>query len=802
VTRRRSTGRVSGLMVLALLAHTAHGQAETAAEFVVGDMRVEGLQRISEGTVYNYLPVNIGDRIDKRRVQEALRALYNTDFFREVELRRDGNTLVIVVLERPSIESFELSGNKDIKTEDLEKSLKSVGLARGKTFDRSVLDEVTQFLTDQYFSRGKYGVRIETQVEELPGNRVKLKIDIAEGKRARIRQVNIVGNRQFDDEEILAQFELRTPNWLSWYKQDDRYAREALQGDLEKLRSFYMDRGYANFRAEPPQVTISPGKDDIFITINVHEGDVYRVSEVKIAGNLVVPEAELRRLLVVSPGEIFSNRLVTATQEYITYRLGVDGYAFARVEPIPTHDETKKEVSLTFFVDPGHRVYVRRINFLGTSSINDEVLRREMRQLEGGWLSNQAVERSKQLVQRLPYVESVEYETTPVPGVPDLVDVDFTVKEGLPGQFGGGIGYSESQKFILNGNIVHANFLGTGQRLSAEISGGDYSTLYNLSHFEPYWTIDGVSRSLTLNYREVRQLTSESSEFSTETWAGGGDVGYPVAENQRVRFGLTASHAEFATTSFSSTQLQDWVRENGKPFEQESGQFTLLGTRFDAFELTANWTMDSRDRVIFPSRGTSHRFTLSSTVPGSEVEYWSAVYDYEQFLRLPLLDFVPIRAHARVAYAEAFGDTTSVPPHRHFYLGGPDSVRGFAESTLGPRDSLGNPYGGDLLVAGQIEAILPMPAKFASSARLSLFYDFGQLAYLGDTQFTDRGGFAAEYPFDVDLFRTSVGVAVQWLAPLGLFRFSYAHPLRRRENSELNHGDEIERFQFSIGQAF
>ena len=391
------------LFALTLQARFALGQSEEAS-FTVGDIRVEGLQRVSEGTVYNYLPVNIGDRLDPQRVREAIRALYATGFFRDVEIRREGSTLVVVVLERPSIESFEITGNKDVKTEDLTKSLRNVGLATGKTFDRSVLEDVKQFLTDQYYSRGKYGVVIDTKVEDQPGNRVKVKIDVKEGKRAKIREINIVGNTVFSDKELGGDFELHTPNWLSWYKQDDRYSKEALQGDLEKLRSYYQDRGYANMLIESTQVAITPEKDDMFITVNISEGTVYKVSDVKLAGSFVVPEAVLRNYLIVRPGQTFSRKWVTSTQELIQNRLGEEGYAFAKVDPVPTVDEAKKEIALTFFVDPGNRVYVRHIRFEGVEKTNDEVLRREMRQLEGGWLSNSLLERSKQRLQLLPYI--------------------------------------------------------------------------------------------------------------------------------------------------------------------------------------------------------------------------------------------------------------------------------------------------------------------------------------------------------------------------------------------------------------
>src|ERR1700726_4076433 len=437
------------LVSVALFVHSALSLSQaalaqtttaSAADFTVGDIKVEGLQRVSEGTVYNYLPVNIGDHLTPQRVREAIRALYATNFFRDVQLRREGNTLVVVVLERPSIESFEITGNKDIKTEDLQKSLRNVGLATGKTFDRSVLEDVTQYLTDQYFSRGKYGVRVDTKVDEESGNRVKIKIEIKEGKRAKIRQINLVGDTKYKQKEILDTLELKTPNWKSWYKQDDRYSRESLQGDLEKLRNFYMDRGHANFQIESTQVAIAPEKNDIFVTVNVSEGEVFKISEVKMAGTFVVPRSELEKLLLVHPGQTFNRKLITATQQLIQNRLGQDGYAFAKVDPVPTPDNATHQISLTFFIDPRNRVYVRDITFSGSKKINDEVLRRGLRQLEGGWLSNTSLERSKQRIQRLPYVKSVDFDTTPVSGSADLVDVNFKVEDGPSAQLSGGEG--------------------------------------------------------------------------------------------------------------------------------------------------------------------------------------------------------------------------------------------------------------------------------------------------------------------------------------------------------------------------
>jgi outer membrane protein insertion porin family len=801
--------------------------ARSTEQFTVGDIRIEGLQRISEGTVYNYLPINIGDRLDQRRISEALRALYDTKFFRDVEIRRDGGTLVVAVLERPSIESFEIKGNKDIKTEDLQKSLRNVGLATGKTFDQSVLDEVKQYLTDQYFSRGKYAVRVDTKVEEVPGNKVKLTIDVNEGKRARIRQINVAGNTAFPDDELLEQFELKTPNWLSWYRSDDRYAREALSGDLEKLRSYYMDRGYANFGVTSTQVAIAPEKDDIFITINVHEGEVFKVSDVKIAGNLVVPESELRRLIFMRPGTTYSLRAVTATTEAMKLRLGVDGYAFATIDPVPQINPDTKEISLTFVVDPKNRVYVRRVNFNGTSGVNDEVFRREMRQLEGAYLSNNAVERSKQRIQRLPFIEKVEVETNPVPGAADLVDVDFQIEEGLPGQFGGGVGYSESQSVILNGNFVHSNFMGTGNRIAAEINSGRYSKAFSFSHTDRYTTIDEVQRSISVGYRDVTQFTSAASDFDTETISLGLNYDWPITEYQYLGVGVTAQRSELVTTeNGSADQAVDWVRNNGNPRVacrqvvldddcEDAFEFEVVSSKFDTYEAIVGWRYDSRNRAIFADRGMRHRFSVSYTMPGSDVEYWTTSYDYLQFI--PIWRGFTLMFNAELAYGKALGDTTALPPYRQYFGGGPESVRGFRESRLGPKDNFGRPYGGNIKTVAQTELLLPIPDKWRNSARFSLFYDIGNIFSDQDVVFRASPNIrppdlpidqpytpeVIDYGFKYSELKQSVGVAVQWLAPLGVFRFSYAMPLNDKRGDTLTRwGDEVEGFQFSIGQAF
>jgi outer membrane protein insertion porin family len=773
-----------------------------AGDFVVKDMRVEGLQRISEGTVFNYLPINIGDRVDNVRIGEAIRSLYGQDLFDDIEMRRDGETLIVVVRERPSIESFEIDGNKDIKTEDLMESLRGVGLARGRTFDRSVLDNVEMFLREQYYDRGKYGVVIDSVIEDRPNNTVRIKVNVKEGDRAKIRQVNIIGNETFDEEEIRSGFTLDTANWLSWIRQDDRYAKEALEGDLEILRSFYMDRGYADFEVESTQVAISPNKKDMFVTINVDEGDLYTISEVKLVGEMVVSEAYLRRLILAQPGSIFNQNLLTQSAELMSFRLGEEGYANAEIEPVPELDHENKQAAVTFYVNPQNRVYVRNINFSGVDQVDDEVLRREMRQMESSYLSNTLIDRSKIRLQRLPFVEKVEVDNAPVPGSPDLVDVDFDIEYRMPGQFSGGIGYSESQKIMLNGSIVHTNFLGTGDRVALELNSGRYQKLYSISHSDPYRTMDGVRRTLSVNYRDITQFTSAASDFSTTSAGGTVDYGYPISEYQSLSFGATYQHSELLSSTNSTQQAQDWVANNGNPFIEDIGNGAVFfGTEFDTVEMIAGWTYDSRNRAIFANRGTRQQLFLSVAVPGSDVEFYQARYSFTKYVPLWSRRWT-LRVNAELGIGEAMGDTTALPPYKQFYGGGPQSVRGFKESYLGPRDSYGRPYGGNMLVASQVELILPLPEKFASQTRASLFYDIGNVFNTGEVEFTDKLGAPLDYKPDLGELRASVGIGVQWLAPLGLFRFSYAYPLNAYSGNDRYYGDELERFQFSIGQAF
>ena len=814
--RRAQVRALVATVTLVAAAPVALAQQTISEDFTVSNIRIQGLQRISEGTVYNYLPVNIGDHLNPQRVREAMRALYATGFFRDVELRRDGNVLIVAVAERPSLESVDIKGNKDIKTEDLQKSLRNVGLAAGKTFDRSTLDEVTQYLTDQYYSRGKYAVKIDKKVENLPDNRVRVNIDIKEGSRAKIRQINIVGNTVFKDKAILETLSLQTPNWQSWYKQSDRYARETLQGDLEKISTFYQDRGYANFHIDSVQVAIAPDKSDIFITANITEGAVYKLGEIKLAGNLIAPEAELRRLLFIAPGQIYSQKYISASQEAIKNRLGAEGFYFAKVEPVPQMDEAKKIVNMTLFVDPGSRVYVRHINFTGTTRSDDESLRRELRQLEGAWLSNVSLERSKQRLQRLAFVESVDMTTDQVPGSPDLVDVNFAVKERPSATIGGGIGYSAAQKLVLNANLSDSNFFGGGDFVALNVDSGAYNKIYSFSQTDPYRSVDGLSRTISLSYRDSTQFVSESSAFSSKNIALGLTYGYPITEFQGISAGVSLQRNDLLTFAASSAQQAvDWVQKNGHPYTSESvstfiepdgttitSSTALVGTRFTTVELTAGWQYDSRNRALFADRGLRSALSFTYVPPGASVRYFLTSYQFSGYL--PIWRKFILSEVIQLAYGKGIGGTTGLPPYKRFYAGGPDTIRGYTEDTLGPVDTNGNPYGGNMLVVSRTELLLPVPEKWQTSARVSVFYDKGNVFSNDGTKFVGEDlQTPISYNFSYHALRDSTGLSVQWLAPsLGIFRFSYGIALNAQRSNGVTFPDSTEGFQFSVGQSF
>ncbi len=808
------------LKILTVLVLVVTSQTASAADtFVVRDMRVEGLQRISDGTVYNYLPVNIGDELGTRRIAEAIRALYDTRLFSDVQILRDGDTLVVVVAERPTIRKISVVGNKQVKEEELLSGLRDAGLAEGREFDRSILAKVEQELNRLYFSNGRYGVKIDTSVTDQANNAVDINILIKEGKVARIRDINIVGNELFDDKQLLREFKSSTGNLLSFYRKDDQYSREKLSGDLQSLSSYYMDRGYAGFQVDSTQVAISPDKKDIFLTINISEGDIYKVSDVKLAGDMVVPEADLKRLVLLQPGSTFSRRLITETIDLINLRLGLDGYAFSDVNPIPEFDEDAKTVAVTLMVNPGQRAYVRRINFNGVESTRDEVFRREMRVFEGAWLSSNAVDRSKTRIQRLPFVEDVQVETERVPGEDDLVDINFEIKQRQSGTLQGGIGFSDRQGFILNGGFTEANFLGTGDRLALNLNTGRFASFYNISHTDPYFTQDGISRTVSLNYRKTDQLVSNASQFTSNELGAIVQFGLPLSEFSAFSAGIGIRDTELLASNFSPEEYNNWVRDNGNTFfrqsrfQDEQGNPRLLpGSGFNTYELLLGFSRDTRNRTIFADRGSRHAMALEYAIPGSDVEYF--VVRYNGGMLFPMWGDFILSVRGNLAYGDGLGDTRYLPPNKNMFAGGSQSVRGFRNNRLSPLDSFGNPYGGNALLTGQIELLFPTPERLRGTARFGLFADFGNAFYTGDRGLfevrDDNGVPTGQAPvfdpefwdFSTDEIRYSVGLTATWLAPIGALTFSYGVPLNEVSGDPLRPDDDVERFQFSINSPF
>jgi len=549
--------------------------------------------------------------------------------------------------------------------------------------------------------------------------------------------------------------------------------------------------------------------------VNITEGLVYKISEVKLAGNMVVPEAQLRRLILVQPGQIYSQKTISSTQELIKNRLGAEGFYFAKVEPVPQVDDKKQEVSLSLFIDPGSRVYVRNISFKGAARSNDETLRRELRQLEGSLLSNVALERSKQRLQQQPFLETVDFETTPVAGSADLVDVVFNVKERPSATISGGIGYSASQKFMLNASFQDSDFMGSGDNVALQVDAGPYNKIYSFAHTNPYAGIEGVSRTVSLTYRTSTQFVSASSSFKSENFSMGLNYGYPITEYQRVSAGVTLGHNDLVTYQGSSAQQAvDWVKQNGHPYEEVllynnvlgdgtavTSSTQLYGTRFDTLELNTGWLFDSRNRGLFADRGQRHTFG-ASIAPVGPVQYFLASYSGIGYIPMPLRTTLALSLN--LGYGAAIGDTTAIPPYKRFYAGGPDTVRGFYESSLGPVDTHGNPYGGNLLTVARAEVILPLPVKWQTSARATLFYDYGNVFSQDGTKFVGRDlQTPVEYRFAYDQLKRSTGIAVQWLAPsLGIFRFSYGIPLNNSHGNAVQFADRTEYFQFTIGGSY
>jgi outer membrane protein insertion porin family len=738
-----------------------------AEMFVVRDIRVDGLQRIAAGTVFSYLPVKVGERMDSAQTPEIVRSLYRTGFFKDVRLEREGDVLVITVEERPAIAEINISGNKAIDTKDLKQGLKDVGLAEGRTFNKPVLDKIEAELRRQYFNQGKYGVKIESTVTPLERNRVAIGIDIVEGETATIKKINIVGNKAFKESELLGEFKQTAGGWLSFLTKDDQYSKQKLSGDLETLRSFYLDRGYLNFRIDSTQVTITPDKQDIYITVNLTEGDLYRIADVKLAGDLVVAPEELFPLIQLTRGEPFSRKRVVESAERVTRKLGDQGYAFANVNPSPQVDEEKKTVELTYFVDPGKRVYVRRITFKGNAKTRDEVLRREFRQMESAWFSGEQVKRSRERLQRLGFFETVTIETPAVAGSADEIDVEATVKERSAGTLTAGVGYSQSQGVLFNASVVQDNFMGTGKRVALAFNNSQVNTIYALTYVNPYFTPEGISRGFSLRYRstDFNELNT-TSQYLTDVAAAGVNFGIPINETDRINFALDVTNTKVKLGSGASLQLIDFVRQYGDEYLD--------------FPVAVTWSRDSRDRAIFPTSGAIQRFVSEITLPGSDLEYWKAGYSHRRYF--PLSKTFTLSLNIDLGYGDGYGDTTELPFFSHYYAGGYGTVRGYKLYSLGPKDSTGKAYGGNIKTVANAELLFPMPGKaFSDTVRLATFVDAGNV-------FLDS--------FDAGELRYSAGVGATWMSPVGVLTISAAKALNEQD------GDETEIFQFQLGQSF
>jgi len=743
--------------------------ATTLAEsFVIRDIRVEGLQRISAGTVFNHIPVEIGDRIESEESSAIIRELYKTGFFKDVRLEREDDVLIVFVHERPAIAKINISGNKSMDTDALLMGLKDIGLAEGRVFNNSVLDKIEQELRRQYFSDGKYGVKLESTVTPLERNRVAVDISIVEGSAAKIKRINIVGNTVFEEEDLLDGFSLGTTGFLSMVTKNDQYSRQKLAGDLEKLRSYYLDRGYINFKVDSTQVSITPDKSDIYITINITEGDVYVISDIKLAGKLSVPKEEMFPLIHLTRGDVFSRKNVVESSERINSLLANNGYAFANVNSIPDIDKEKRQVSVTFYVDPGKRVYVRRINFRGNSNTRDEVLRREMRQMESGWFSSEKIARSRQRLQTLGYFESVNVETPAVPGSTDQVDVNVTVKEKQTGNMMAGIGWSGSDGLIFNASIAQNNFLGTGKRVSAAFNNSQSAQHYHLGYMNPYYTVDGISRGFDLTYKKTDFDELDTAEYSTDVVSGGVNFGIPINEFDRVRFSLKVNNTDFKVGGDASTEVMKFEADNGNSFLDYS-----LGVR---------WTHDSRNSALLATRGGLQQFSAETTIPGSDLEFYKLNYQHRRYF--PLSDTFTLSLNGDIGYGDSYGDTTVMPFYENFFAGGPGSIRGYKDHTLGPRDSNNDALGGNLKVVGNVEILFPEPFGVApDTVRLGAFFDFGNVF--------DTGG-----NIDFGELRYSTGISMQWLSPMGALGIALALPL----NSESD--DDTENFQFTFGSSF
>ena len=747
------------------LALVQTGLRAQTSSFVIRDIRVEGAQRADVGTVFGYLPLRVGDRYDASKGVAAIQALYASGLFKDVRLDADGDVLVVVVEERPAVASIEVVGIHAFDKDAINKSLKEVGLAQGRIYDRSLLERAEQELKRQYLSNGHYAAKVTTTVSPLERNRVAITISVDEGEVARIHEIRFTGNHAFSDSQLLDQMELSTPGWLTWYTGHDKYARQKLQADEETLRSFYLARGYLDFHVESTQVSISPDKQDIHITINLLEGERYRVSGVRLAGELLGLDDELGKLIDVKPGQIYNGERINNIAKAVTDRLSVLGYAFANANPVPDANKEKREVAFTILVDPGRRAYVRHVNIAGNTRTRDEVIRREIRQFESGWYDSEKVKLSRDRVDRLGFFEKVEIETPAVPGTQDQVDVNVTVKERPTGTIQAGLGYSSTEHLVISGSYSQQNVLGTGHAIGVQINTSTATRSIALTHTDPYVTIDGISRSEEIYRRDSNLAKLGLATVDLGTTGGTLRWGVPFTEFDTVFFGVGLEATDITLTSASPFRYIDYVNRFG------SSAGALLGT--------IGWSRDSRDNILTPQRGRYQRAFLEVGTPVLDLEYYKLTYQYQQYQ--PLTNKFTLAFNGQAGYGGGYGNK-EYPLFKNFYVGGIGSVRGFEAGSLGPRDANGDPLGGVKELNGSVEALVTLPGADRSLRGLT-FLDAGDVWGVGEAiRFAD--------------LRAAAGIGVAWISPIGPLKVSIAQPIRHQSI------DRIQRFQFQIGTGF
>ena len=736
--------------------------------FVVKDIRVEGVQRTEAGTVFSYLPIKVGDRVDDEKASAAVKALYATGFFRDVRLESENGVLVVIVQERPTISQIDIAGTKEFDKDTLKKALKDIGIAESRIFDRSALERAEQEFKRQYINRGYYAVKVTTTVTPQERNRVAINFTVEEGQPSKIANINIVGASAFPEKTLTNEMQLSTPGWLTWYTKNDQYSKQKLQADLETLRSYYTNRGYLEFAVDSTQVSITPDKQDIYITINITEGPRYTVSDVQLAGELLLPEAELMRLVQVRPGDVYSREKLTQSTKALSDRLGSDGYAFANVNAVPDIDRVKRTAGFTFFVDPGRRVYIRRINISGNSKTRDEVIRRELRQLEGAWYDAARIERSKVRIQRLNFFEDVNIETPAVPGSPDQVDIEVTVTEKSTGNLLAGVGYSSADGIVLSGSISQNNIFGSGNALAFSINSSRVNRAIGLSFTEPYWTTDGVSRTLELYDKNVDPSSLPIAQYSSSTFGGAVGFGVPITETDSINFGGRVEHTKVTLFDQSPPSYFQFVKD--------------FGTSTNSYILTAGWSRDSRDSILFPSRGVLQSLFGELALPIGDLTYYKVNYLIQWFTPMPLNTVLMLRGD--FGYGGGLENKT-LPFFKAYYGGGVGSVRGYETASLGPQDIQGNVIGGREKIIANAELFFPLPGAKANdqSVRLSVFTDAGMIRDAGLQP-------------ELESFRYSAGVGVAWNSPVGPLKLSYAYPLKKKK------GDRIQNFQFQVGTIF